>query len=225
MVEEAEFSGLEIIERELADADADESFHAVADGLNHVADLSLEAGVEDHFHAAGGEPLHGNGASLADFGKNSFLELAENGVLKGVLGGDLVDLFNAVTRMSEGLRKLAIIAEDEEALGLKVKAAYVGEMVKARGEEFVNGGAVIFVMTRADEAGGLVHHDGLRFKRLDASAAGFDEIPWLNSVAGIEADLAIDDDFAIEDEFIAAPAGAHARRSEEFIEADAFGSW
>ncbi len=223
--EEAEFSGLEGIEREVADSDADEAFDAVAYGLNHVADLPFEAGIKDHFHAAGRESFYGDRAGFSDFGEDSFFELAENRVLEGVLSGDLIELFNAVARVSERLGEFAVIAEDEEAFGLEVKASYVSEVVKARGEEFVNGGSAIFIVACADEAGGLVHHDGLSFQRLDALAAGLDEITWLNPIAGIEADLTIDDDFAIEDEFIAAPAGANARRSEEFVEADAFGCW
>jgi hypothetical protein len=187
--------------------------------------LPFEAGVKNHFHAAGRESFDRNGACFPDFGKDSFFELAEDRVLEGVLGGNLIHLFDAVAGVGERLRELAVIAQDEESFGIQIKASHVCEMMKSRRKEFVDGGAVVLIVAGADQAGGFVHDDGLNFERFDAFAASFDEVTGLDPVTGIKADLTIDDDFAIKDEGIATTAGAYACGGEVFIEADAFGCW
>lgn len=61
----------------------------------------------------------------------------------------------------------------------------MGEVMKPRGEEFVDRGAAIFITASADEPGGLVHDDGLDLHGLDAFAASLDEVLRLDSVTWV----------------------------------------
>ncbi len=72
------FAGFEIPQIKVPNADANESFHPVSDGLEHVTNLPFEAGVEDHFKPARGEAFDGDGAGLANFGEDTFFELGND---------------------------------------------------------------------------------------------------------------------------------------------------
>ena len=164
----APFSRGEVVEIEVADPDSNETLHTVAHGLDHVTNLSLEAGFEGHFHATGGEAFDRVGASFADLGVDAFFKLGENGVLEGVLHSDVVDLFDAMFWVGQGLGELAVIAEDNKPFGFQIESTNVHEMMHFGREEFVNRGASVFVAPAADQPGGFVEDDRLDQERLNA---------------------------------------------------------
>lgn len=201
-------SRAEVVEGQISDAHADESFDPVTDGLNHITDLAFQSGIEDHLHASGGNSFDRNGAALADFGEDAFFKLAENGILKGIFGGDVVDLLDAVAGMGQRLGQFAIVAENEEALGILVEPADVGQMLESSRKKLVNGGAIVFVLSRADQSSGFVKDDGLKHQGFDAFSGGSDLIAGLNAVGRREAGLSIDQNFSLLDEGVARPSGS-----------------
>lgn len=163
----APFSWSEIVEIEVADPNSNETLHTMAYGLDHIAYLSLEAGFEGHFHTTGGETFDRGGTSFADLGVDAFFKLGENGVLEGVLHGDVIDLSDAMLWVGQGLGELAVIAEDEESFGFQIESTNVHEVMHFGREEFVNRGASVFVAPTTDQAGRFVEDDGLDQERLN----------------------------------------------------------
>ena len=101
--QKAPFPRFEIIEREASDAESHEPLHSMADRLDHVADLSFQSGIEDHFESPRRDSFDGHGFGFPDFGEDSFFQLSEDRVFEGILGGDLVEFFNLVAGVSQRL--------------------------------------------------------------------------------------------------------------------------
>lgn len=216
------FSWSKIVEIEVADPDSNETLHTVAHGLDHVTYLSLEAGFEGHFHATGGEAFDRGGTSFADLGVDAFFKLGENGILEGVLHGDVIDFFDAMLWVGQGLGELAVIAEDEESFGFQIESTNVHEVMHFGREEFVNRGASVFVAPAADQPGGFVKDDGLDQERLNALSRSPNGISGLHAVSGVKADVAIDDHFTLLNQCIAAATGTDSSGSEVFVQSDSF---
>ena len=107
------FSGLEVVENDWADGQTHEAFHAVANGLDHVADLTLFTGREDHRETARGETLDLIGFGFADFSEDAFFQLRNDAVLESMLRGDVVEFFDLMLGMGERLSEFAIVTEEE----------------------------------------------------------------------------------------------------------------
>ena len=161
------FPRCEIVEIEVADPNSNETLHTVAHGLDHVTYLSLKAGFEGHFHTTGGEALDRGGASFADLGMDTFFKLGENGVLEGVLHGNVIDLFDIVLGVGKGLGEFAVIAQDEKSFGIQIEATNVHEVMHFGREDFINRGASAFVAPATNQPGRFVEDNGLDQERLN----------------------------------------------------------
>lgn len=128
----------------------------MSNSLNHIADLTFQSGVENQFESARRDSLYGYGARFANFCEDTLLKLSEDGVFEGVFSRYLIKFLNLVTWVSESLGKFAIITENHEALGIKIKATNVGEVMETRRKQFVNCRPVFFVVPGANQSGWLV---------------------------------------------------------------------
>lgn len=193
----APFSRFKITKDDRANGEANEALHAVSDSLDHVADLALFTGREDHREAARGEALYLIGFGFADFGEDAFFKLRNDAVLKSMLRGDVVELFDLMLRMGERLSEFAIVTEEEEAFGFEIKATDVHEILQTTGQEGVDGRTIVLVIPSADETRRLVENDGLDTELLKSFPRGTDLIFRLHPVGGLEAHFSIHHDFTL----------------------------
>lgn len=193
----------------------------MVNGLDHVANLALFPSGENHGKAAWGKPLDLIGLCFSNFGKDALFQLWDEVVIEGLIEGDVVELFDLMLWVCEGLGQLAVIAEEEEAFGLKIEPPDVHQVLQATGEEVVDRGTIMFVIARADESGWLMEDNGLNSKWLQSFPRSSHLITRLNPVRGFEADLAIHDDFSFLHKSIAGASRPDTTRGEVFIEANA----
>lgn len=193
----APFSRFEITKDDRANGEANKALHAVSDSLDHVADLALFTGREDHREAARREAFDLISFGFADFGEDAFFKLRNDAVFESMLHGDVVELFDLVLRMGERLSEFAIVTEEEETFGFEIETTDVHEILQTTGQEGVDGRSIVLVIPSADESCRFMENDGLDSELLEAFSGGADLILRLNAVGWLEADFAIDEDFAL----------------------------
>ena len=215
--------GFEVAEPEVSDADAEELGDLVAERLEHHADLAFRAVVEDDLDAARGDPLDFLCFQLPFLGENAGEELVEVGVLEGLVRGDEVFLFDRFRRVHKALRKIAVIGEDEHALGIGVETPDVMEGVQRGWQEVVNGLPPELIAAGADVAARLVENDDHLLFREDAFAIEADEIRRGDAGSELQAGRAVDLDATGLDQFLTAPPRADAAGGEVFVETDSLG--
>ena len=98
----------------------------------------------------------------------------------------------------------------------------MSKVVQARGQEFVNGSPVVFIISGADKSSRLMQNDGLDFEGFDSPSLSPNEVSWLDSVTRVHTDLAVDDDFTLLNDGITGAARAYPSRREILVEADSF---
>ena len=130
----------ELVHGEGADAGAHQLGDAQTEGLEHETDLAFEAGFENDSETAGGDALAVFGARLTNFGDvNPFDELEENLGFVILVDGDLIFLLELFGRVGQLLGEVAIIGQNEEALGVEVEASDMLEVMVFVGEPVING--------------------------------------------------------------------------------------
>lgn len=148
----------EAFDGEPANADADEAFDFEAEEVEHVADLPLEALLEDEVEtvvAVFGPDTFGFGEAFrCHHAFDEFWEM-DFGV-EGFIDDDFVFFFDALTGVHEAVREVTAIGHEEEAFAFFVEASNMMKVLKLGGEQVVDGQAVVGVTTTADIALGLV---------------------------------------------------------------------
>ena len=79
-------------------------------------------------------------------------------------------------------------------------------MLHASWKKVINGFAMTFVVSRADEARWLVQNNALDAERLDPLPVGANLIVWLHPIARLDSALPIDDDIASQNHGITGSA-------------------
>jgi len=98
--------------------------------------------------------------------------------------------------MGEPLGEIAIVGEENEALGLRVKTADVEEPGKFFGQKIKDGISGVHIFSRRDEARRLVQQDGEQWFGMNKLAIHFHVVARTRLCAEIRADLAVDGDTA-----------------------------
>ena len=197
---------------ERADARPHQPRHRVADGLAHPPDLAVAALVDR-------DPQHA-GAGLGDLGRGGHAVLELDAVaqpaqraradLAAVDGGQVL-LVDAVAGVGDAVGQLAVVRQQQEALGVGVEAAD-GEHPRLVGHQLDDGRAPVGVLGRRDDAGRLVQQvvdeAGLG---ADRRAVDLDEVDVGVDPPAEHGDLAVDGDPPGGDEVLAHPPAAPAR--------------
>jgi hypothetical protein len=198
-------AGLDVAEGEGSDAGAAEGGDGVADGLEHAADHALAAGVNGDLDAgaifARAEELGVGGTGGTFFEHNSLFESCEVGLGWPALDLRLVDLLDAEARVGEAVGEVAVVGDEEEALGVGVETAGGVEAGLHLGQEVENGAAAAVVGGGGDGAAGLVEEEVALGLEGDGPAVYFYSLSLgVDGAAGIGDDLSIDADAAGADE-------------------------
>ena len=101
--------------------------------------------------------------------------------------------------MGEPLGEIAIVGEKNEALGLRVKTAYVEEPGKFCRQKIEDSIAGVHIFSRRDEARRLVQQDGVQWFGMNKLAIHFNVVARTRLCAEVRADLAVDGDTACGD--------------------------
>ena len=98
--------------------------------------------------------------------------------------------------MSEPLREIAVVCEENEAFGLGIETANVEETGEFSRQNIEDRVASVRIFSRRDEARRLVQHDGEHWSGMNQFPVRFDMIARGRLRAEIGADFAIDSDAA-----------------------------
>ena len=137
----------------------------------------------------------------------------------GTLDGGEVGLLHAVLGVGEAVRQLAVVGEQDDALGLGVEPADVEETGLAVGDVVAEALAAVRVLHGGDDTGGLVQRE--EQVRLGGHRQAVDLDLVLLRVdphALLDDDLAVDLDPAGVDQLLAGAARAHAGAGEHLLQ-------
>ena len=207
-------SARQIAQVQMSDAHAHKAFHFVTEGLEHPPNLAIDALAQDHAQmcsADGAQSCNGRAFSVE---RDAFEQLDLEGRIPRFVENDIVFFFNLVARMSQLLRKVAVVREDEEAFCLRVEAADVEEVGELRRQQIKNGIARMRIAPGRNETGRLVQDNRVRRLEMNEAALDLDVIGGGRLRAEVGADLAVDGDATGRDEFVAMTPGAETGRGE-----------
>ena len=121
--------------------------------------------------------------------------------------------------MSEPLRQLAVIREQEQTFSLRVETPDVEEPGKFWGQQIKDSVARVGILSSRNESGRFMQHN--RKRRLGAKkfAIDFDVVARARLRAEICADLAVDGDTPLRDQLITMSPRTNAGSGEETVEA------
>ena len=125
--------------------------------------------------------------------------------------------------MSESLREIAVVGEENEAFGLGIETANVEETGEFSGQKIEDRVASVRIFSRRDEARRLVQHDGEQWSGMNRFPVHFDMIARGRVRTEIGADFAVNNDTPCSDQFITMTPRPDASSGEEAIEAQAKG--
>ena len=125
----------------------------------------------------------------------------------------------------EAVREVAVVGEDEQALGVGVQPPDVEEPLGSPGDVVADAHPAQLVGHRRDHTGGLVEGEvDARLVEVHPLAVDVDGLPqWVDAHAELTHDLSVDLDAPLADEQLAGAAGADARRGEHLLQAGALG--
>ncbi len=130
-----------------------------------------------------------------------------------------VGLLHAVLRVREAVRQLAVVGEQDDALGLRVEPAHVEEPGLAVGDVVAEALPALGVLHRRDDTGGLVQREELVRLRGDGQAVDLDLVLLrVDAAALLEHDLAVDLDPGLFDQLLAGAPGAVARAGQDLLQ-------
>lgn len=219
----AEFAGPEAAELQRTDGGSCEASHMVAELGKHAADLAIHALVEGEFEKGVG----GAASEDADpaWGSSALGEMDAGHELLEVFGRDaagdvgLVSLGDAVAGMSELRGEVAVVGQDEEALGVGIEASDGVDALVNAGEEVEDGEAAVGVGRGGEVAEGLIEKEVGDAFGLDASAVDADVIASQGGLVADSDDAAIDGDASLGNEALTGTAAAVAGVGEDFMKA------
>ncbi len=121
--------------------------------------------------------------------------------------------------MREPLGEIAVVCEEDEALGLGIETANVEEAGKLFRQKIEDGIAGVDIFSRRYKARRLVQHDRERRFDMNQFAVHFDMIARTRLRAKINADFAVDSNAARSNQLITMTPRTDASSGEEAIEA------
>ena len=120
-------SARKIAETQTADPNPNESLNVIAHFVKHPADLAIDSLAQDHVQPRRldrKDLFQTRSLAVQD---DASKQLRRKRCIPWPINGDLVFLFDFVTRVSEALGEIAVVCEDEESFALRVEAADIEE--------------------------------------------------------------------------------------------------
>lgn len=156
---------------------------------------------------------------------DSFLEALNFACVDRAVDYRAIGFGDAIARVGEAVGEIAVVGEEEEALGLGIELA---DGIEAGGKHFSeqidSAGLLALGDVGAVDAFGFVEDDveafaGDAVAQADALAVDFDVVGLrIDQYGELMDDAAIDGDSALEDHFFNIAAGSHAGIPEELLD-------
>ena len=195
--------------------------HREADGVAHAPHLPVAALVDRDAQEPSVEQgdLGRRGAAVVEL--HALPEAAERAAVGLALHLDEVLLVHAEARVGEPVGEVAVVGEEQQALGVGVEPAH-GEHPRLGGHEVDDGRAALRVARGGDDARRLVEQvvdeAGLH---PDLGAVDLDDVDLRVDPSPEHGDLAVHPHPAGVDQVLAHPAAAEAGLGQHLLEADA----
>jgi hypothetical protein len=161
--EGAPSAGLEIAEEEGADAGSAEAVDGMADCFQHAADHAFAAGVngqlDEGSFAAGAQEANSGGPAGAVVKHDTAREPAQHGGGGAAADLGLVHFFDLVAGVGEAIGEVAVVGDEEQALGVGVEATGGVEALFDVPQQIEDGGAAAMVYDGGKGAAGLVEEE------------------------------------------------------------------
>ncbi len=131
-------SSRQVAQAQMTDADPNELFHLVFQLVKHSTDLPVNSLTQNHPHPRHPDRLHFLHTRALSVEHYPGQQLRCERWIPGSIEGHLVFLFYFVARVRQALREVAIVCEDEQPFGLRVKPANIEEARELGRQEIEN---------------------------------------------------------------------------------------
>ncbi len=214
-------TGLEAAETERAEGDPLERDDAVADVLEHAADLAVAPLVDPDLEQARLDEVGARRSGAAVVELDAVAQRAER-ALGRALRVDLgaVDLLDLVARVGQALGERAVVGQQDQARAVGVEPADRVEAAVGV-DEPDDGRAAVGVLGGRDDAGRLVEQEGLALLRGDGAAVDLDAAVVVDVARRVGDDLALHLDAPGGDDLLRGPPRGDSGVGEVLGEAHA----
>ena len=209
----------EIAETQTTDPRSDQLLHLITQFVKHPANLPVDALAQNDADPCRLDRIHFFDPRSLTIEHHAADQFRRERRIPWAIERHLIFLFDFVARMSETLRQVAVIRQDEKAFGLRIESADIEKARQMRRQKIEDGVARAGIAARRNETGGLMQNDVEPALAVHHFAVDFDVIAFLWLRAEIRADPAVDRDPAGGNQFIAMPPRTKAGGSEETVQA------
>lgn len=146
----------QIAEAKISNSDAHEPFHFITDLLKHAANLTINALSQDHAQSRRRDGMQTRNLRSLVVEKNFAQQFRSERRIPSPVQRYFVFLVDLVARMSEPLRQLAIICENEQTFTLRIEPANAEEPREFSRKQIENCVARMRVAFRGNKTGRFV---------------------------------------------------------------------
>jgi hypothetical protein len=193
----------QIAEPEISDSNAEKTFDAISDGLEHAPNLPIYSLPQDNV-----KPRRRQGTKPSNFRalaikKNSVQQLRSERRVPRPIQRDLILLVDLETGVGETLRQVTVIRQKQQTLSLRIQTSDVEEIGKFFRYEIKDGIARTQILSSRNESGGFIQHDRKPWSGMNEFPIDFDVVArsWLRTE--VCANLTVNGDAPRSDQLIA----------------------
>lgn len=212
-------SARQIAQPQVTDAGPHQFVHFVTQLVKHPANLPIDSLLKDDAHDRRLERI--DPFELGEFAIEHYpaKEFRGERWVPRSIQRDLIFLFDFVARVSEALREITVVRQDEQSFALCIEPTHVEKARTVRREEIEDRIARVWVTSSGDEAGRFMQDDVQVALRAHHFTPDFDVIARSRLCAEISANAAVDGNPTSGDQLIAVPAGTDTGGGEEAVQA------
>jgi hypothetical protein len=209
----------QIAKPKISDANANETFDAIADGFKHTANLSIDSLSQYNSEADWRYGVQSRHLCSFAVEKDSAQQFRRERGVPRTIQSHFVFLLNLVTRMRQALCEISITCEKNQTFALRIQSPNVEQPREFCRQQIKNSIAHMRIFAGGYESGGLVQHDGERWRNVNDFSVHLDVVAdvWLH--AEVSTGFTVDGDLARCDQFIAMPPRSDTGRGKETIKA------
>ena len=131
-------SSRQVAQAQMTDANPNELFNLVSQLVKHTTDLPVDSLTQNHPHARHPDRLHFFHSRALSVEHYPGQQFRRERWIPRAIERHFVFFFDFVARVSQTLREVAVVREDEKSFGLRVEAAYIEEARELRRQEIEN---------------------------------------------------------------------------------------
>jgi hypothetical protein len=195
----------QIAEPKIADSNAQKTFDAVSDGLEHAPNLPIDSLPQDNAKTRRRERTKPRNFRALAIKDNSAQQLRSKRRVPRSIQGHLIFLIDLESGVGEPLRQFSVVGQKQQAFSLRIEASDIEESRKFLGQEIKNRVAHVEIFSSRNESAGFMQHNRKRRSGPNKFIIDFDVIARLRLRTEVCADLTIDCDAPRGDQLITMP--------------------